>query len=384
MEFLFFRCLNILILLQVPVDDDSSSSGSKSDPIGLLRDPFWKNLEAGRIDVFEGGDMYSKVKGRATRPPSYNENALTNNSDRSVTRSTRRSQESVPITRATRKGRKRRSQSSIDLSSPSQDLASENNSLISENSNSIVDVSDRCDSVEDKTTTMQEDAVESKACAICQEVALSEDLQPSEKLVIDDDDDGECVQNYVAEFDDAAALAADKSEARNDGIRDAELNNDFTRPTSEPLDSESPNMIKTDGTIRSETVEADSVESVVLENTNNSEANKSDDVANIEKSVEESTIESGETAMATKTEEERMIDSATKTSDEKSETNDVKDPTNTKLDSSELIPVSEISSDEAPISGLKNDIGSFFSDQRDEMDQCTSGLKVRKLISAVE
>ncbi|CAM1296758.1 MPHOSPH8 (predicted), partial [Pycnogonum litorale] len=57
------------VMLQV---QDSEQADSET----FLRDPFWKNLEAGRINVFDGGDMYSKVKGRAARPESYNENAL--------------------------------------------------------------------------------------------------------------------------------------------------------------------------------------------------------------------------------------------------------------------------------------------------------------------
>ncbi len=46
------------------------ADGEEAD---TLKDKFWRNLEQGRINVFEGSDMYSKVKntGRAARPKDF-------------------------------------------------------------------------------------------------------------------------------------------------------------------------------------------------------------------------------------------------------------------------------------------------------------------------
>lgn len=101
------------------------------------KDPFWDNLNAGKINVFEGGDMYSKVKVRATRPPSYNENALLSRSSDSINvpessnaNQKRQSQRATSGIQTRKKGQRRRSTAS---------LPSENNYV-------LADVDDRnCD-----------------------------------------------------------------------------------------------------------------------------------------------------------------------------------------------------------------------------------------------
>jgi hypothetical protein len=54
-------------------EDESSPGGPLSESTGGLKDTFWKDLEEGRVNLFDT-DMYSRVKGGGRGPRSEKKN----------------------------------------------------------------------------------------------------------------------------------------------------------------------------------------------------------------------------------------------------------------------------------------------------------------------
>jgi hypothetical protein len=74
-------------------EDESSPSGPLSESTGGLKDTFWKDLEEGRVNLFDT-DMYSRVKGGGRGPRSEKKNKSSDGS------SVRRVNTTVPSIKA--------------------------------------------------------------------------------------------------------------------------------------------------------------------------------------------------------------------------------------------------------------------------------------------